>query len=86
MDPYQQYAIKWEEEKAVRRQKANRYATIISVASSTIGILLLAIGIGGYLANTEIAIDPDDFYGAIGWSGGLVLVFGNVVAALVKWP
>lgn len=85
MDDYRQYAKQRDEERTIEQKRRSKIAAIISVVSTTIGILILAIGVGGYLANTEIVINLSDFYAGVGWSGGLILSFGNIMAAAVKW-
>jgi hypothetical protein len=80
----QEFAKQREEERAIKRKKNDKVALIVSVVFTTIGISLLAIGICGYLANTELMIEPDDFYGGIGFAGGLVLIFGNLIAIGIK--
>jgi len=85
MDSYQEYAKHREEERDMKQKKYDKAAVIVSMVSTTIGILLLAIGIGGYLANTELIIEPDDLYGGIGFAGGMVLILGNLTAIGMKW-
>jgi hypothetical protein len=85
MDSHEEYLKHRKEERTMKRKKLDKVALIVSVTSTTIGILLLAIGIGGYLANTELIIEPDDLYGGIGFAGGMVLIFGNLVAIGIKW-
>ena len=82
---YGEYAKQRTEERAIRQEKAKKTATVISVVSTTIGIFLLVIGIAGYLANTELVIEPDDLYGAVGLLGGSILTVGNVLAGCVYY-
>ncbi len=82
---YAEYAKHREEERAIKRKRYDRAAIIVAVVSTTIGVLLLVIGTAGYLVNTELVIEPDDFYGAVGFAGGLIVIFGNLIAVGIKW-
>lgn len=85
MDSYAEYGKQIEEARAIRQQKARKTATVISITSTVIGIFLLVIGVAGYLANTELVIEPDDLYGAVGLIGGCILTVGNVLAGCVYY-
>jgi len=85
MSEYDIYAKQRDKERAIEQKRRDRIAAIISVVSTTIGILILVVGIVGYVANTKIVVNVSDFFAGVGWAGGLILSFGNITAAAVKW-
>ena len=82
MDTYQEYAKRRREEE---ERRMGKIGNVILAISTTIGILMLVVGIIGYVANTEILLELDDFYGVIGLLGGATLVIGDTVGLLVKY-